>query len=402
MNWKAPFLLLVGVGISNIGAWVYLLALNILVFTMTGSPFAVAVLYMLIPLASLATDVWAGSFIDRLNKRTMMIGLDVVRAGLILCVAFVDSLVVIYVLVFLINMASSIFESTSLVYMTKLVPGENRQRFNSLRNFIQSSGFIIGPSVAGILFVVSSPETAIVVNAVALLVSAFIIILLPDLDPRKEDEVFERVTFAVVKEDLRTVLAFGRSNGYVTWVYVLFGMFGVFLAGIDSLEVAFATSVLLFSESAYGFLVGIAGLGMVVGSLVNAGFAARLRVSVLMGVGAVVTPVGYLVFAFAESFLVAAIGFFVLTFAMTFAHVGFLTFYQARIPVEILGRFTNLVGMIEAVGAIVVVFGVGVLAEWLGIRAVYVGSSVAFLALGVYVCRVVIGVREEERVRVSA
>ncbi|MBM7837022.1 MFS family permease [Alkalihalobacillus xiaoxiensis] len=395
MNWKAPVLLLVGVGISNIGAWVYLLALNLTVLTMTGSPFAVSVLYMLIPVATLVTNMWAGSFIDRLNKRTLMITLDIMRACLIFCLPFIDSLFLIYALVLLINMGSSMFESTSIVYMTKLIPKENRQRFNSLRNFIQSSGFILGPSIAGVLFIVSSPNMAIFVNAVALLLSAFVIMLLPNLDLKDEEAVYERVTFAVVKKDWKLVLAFGRKHTHVTWVYLLFGGFVVFLAGIDSIEAAFATKVLLFSESTYGFLVGIAGLGMVVSSLLNAWFAKVLKINLLIGVGAIITPIGYLVFAFSHSFLTASIGVFIVTFAITFAHVGFLTFYQNHIPVSIMGRFTNLIGMVEAGLTIVMVALIGVFAEWIAIRPVYIFSSIVFLLLGCYIYTVVMSKEKE-------
>ena len=63
-----------------------------MVLAKTGSPLAVAILYILIPVATLVTDVWAGSLIDRLNKRTLMITLDNIRACLIFCLPFVDSL----------------------------------------------------------------------------------------------------------------------------------------------------------------------------------------------------------------------------------------------------------------------------------------------------------------------
>ncbi|KGA97394.1 permease [Alkalihalobacillus alcalophilus ATCC 27647 = CGMCC 1.3604] len=396
MNWKAPLLLLVGIGISNIGAWIYLLALNLMVLTMTGSPLAVAVLYMLIPIATLVTDVWAGSFIDRLNKRTLMIILDVARACLIFCLPFLDSLLWIYLLVLIINMGSTIFESTSLVYMTKLVPKENRQRFNALRNFIQSSGFILGPSIAGLLFVFSTPTMAIFINAIALILSAFVIMLLPNLDRIDKDVVYTRITFAIIKEDWKTVLSFGRKHTYVTWVYLLFGGFGVFLAMIDSLEAAFATTVLLFSESTYGFLVGIAGLGMVTGSLINAWFAKVMKINLLIGLGSIITPIGYLLFAFSNSFLGASIGFFTLTFAMTFAHVGFLTFYQNHVPVSIMGRFTSLVGMIEAGSTVVMIALIGLFAEWIAIRPVYLVSSFIFLLFALYICSVVMNKEKEK------
>ncbi len=41
-DWKYPLLLLSGVGIANLGAWIYLIALNVLVYHMGGSALAVA------------------------------------------------------------------------------------------------------------------------------------------------------------------------------------------------------------------------------------------------------------------------------------------------------------------------------------------------------------------------
>ena len=91
-KWKNPLLLLLGIGVSNLGAWIYLIALNLIVLDMTGSPLAVSILYILIPIATLCTNFWSGSFIDRLNKKNLMISLDVVRALFIFLLPFMDSL----------------------------------------------------------------------------------------------------------------------------------------------------------------------------------------------------------------------------------------------------------------------------------------------------------------------
>lgn len=134
---------------------------------------------------------------------------------------------------------------------------------------------------------------------------------------------------------------------------------------------------------------------MVVSSLLNAWFAKVLKINLLIGVGAIITPIGYLVFAFSHSFLTASIGVFIVTFAITFAHVGFLTFYQNHIPVSIMGRFTNLIGMVEAGLTIVMVALIGVFAEWIAIRPVYIFSSVVFLLLGIYIFKVVMNKKKE-------
>ncbi|SDC67140.1 MFS transporter [Shouchella lonarensis] len=386
--WKHPALLLVGIGTSNIGAWVYLLAINLMVFDMTKSPLAVAALYILFPIATLCANFWAGSFIDRLNQRNMMISLDIFRAICIFLLSFVSPLWLIYVLVFVINMATSIFEPTSMVYMTKLVPKENRQRFNALRNFINSCGYLVGPSLAGLLFIIGSLSLAIQLNAIAIFISAFILLFLPNVD-RSQQKSMEKVSWHVIKKDWLEVIKFSKSSAYVAKVYLLFSGVTVFMTAMDSQEAAFAKGVLSLSNSAYGFLVSMAGLGFIAGAIVNTVFAKKLVPNTLIGIGSLFIGFGYLIYAFSNSFLMAAIGFFLLTFALTFANTGFLTFYQNNVPVGIMGRFESIFGMITSLLIIFLTVLVGGLAEMLSIRPVVIAGSVGLLLLGGVICKTV-------------
>ncbi|MCM3741266.1 MFS transporter [Oceanobacillus luteolus] len=378
MKWRNPLLLLLGIGVSNLGAWIYLIALNLIILDMTGSALAVSVLYILLPIAALCTNFWSGSFIDRLNKRNLMIFLDIIRALFIFFLPLIESLILIYVWVFIINIASSIFGPTSMVYMTKLIDKKDRQRFNAFRNFINSSGFILGPSIAGGLFII---YLAIQLNALALCISAVIIFLLPNLE-LKGEVISQKVGIAVIKNDWREILRFSKSNTHITLVYVLFSGVTVCMTALDSLEAAFATKVLFLSESTYGFLVSVAGIGIIFGSLSNALLANTLKVRALIGFGAIFTPLGYLIFAFSQGFITASIGFFILTFALSYANTGFLTFYQNNVHAEIMGRFSSFFGVLEALLIILFTGIVGVFSELYGIRFVYIIGSFAFLVLG--------------------
>lgn len=131
-KWKYPFILLFGIGVSNLGEWIYFIAFNLIILNMTGSAFAVSMLYVIRPLATLVTNSWAGSVIDRFNKRKMMILLDISRASFIAILPLLDSVLWIYIWVFIISMGNSIFAPTSMTYITKLIPFDQRKRFNSL------------------------------------------------------------------------------------------------------------------------------------------------------------------------------------------------------------------------------------------------------------------------------
>ncbi|MEK5039417.1 MFS transporter [Sporosarcina sp. FSL K6-3457] len=395
-RWKYPLMLLVGIGISNVGGWVYLIALNLIVLNETGSPLAIALLYILGPIATICSNAWAGSLIDRVNTRRLMMGLDVFRALCIALIPFLPSLIYVYILVFIINMGSAIFHPTSMVYMTKLIPEKDRQRFNALRNFINSCGSLIGPTIAGVLFWMGTPYTAIHVNAVALFLSAIIIMMLPNVDSRLKETEGQSFTWDLIKNDFRVVFNFSKDYTYVTKIYVLFSGTTIFMTAIDSLETAFAKGVLSMPDSIYGFLLSIFGAGFILGSIINSVFSKQLAVNLLIGFGTIFTSIGYLVFYSSNGFFSAATGVFLIGFAVTFANTGYLTFYQNYVPVEMMGRFGSIFSVIEAGFIIALTVLIGLTAELTSIRPVGLIGSFAFFLLGLMALKAVSGAKRKE------
>ncbi|MDY0849363.1 MFS transporter [Bacillus thuringiensis] len=386
-DWKYPLLLLSGVGIANLGAWIYLIALNVLVYNMGGSALAVATLYVIKPLATLFTNAWSGSMIDRLNKRKLMIHLDIYRALFIAILPLLPSLWIVYVFVFFISMASAIYEPTAMTYMTKLIPVEQRQRFNSLRSLIGSGAFLIGPAIAGVLLIASTPEFAIYMNAIAFLLSGFITLLLPNLDKKEDlDTTSNTLSLTVLKKDWNTVINFSRKHVYVVCVYFLFQSMFVLATATDSLELSFAKDVLLLTDSKYGFLVSIAGAGFILGAITNTILSKKLAPSFLIGIGSLFIAIGYLIYAFSNVFLIAAIGFFILSFSMAYANTGFYTFYQNNVPVHIMGRIGSIYGLVIALVTIFITILSGVATQFISIQLVVIVGSLIMLFITIVLC----------------
>ncbi|MDA2233990.1 MFS transporter [Bacillus cereus] len=386
-DWKYPLLLLSGVGIANLGAWIYLIALNVLVYNMGGSALAVAALYVIKPLATLFTNAWSGSMIDRLNKRKLMIHLDIYRALFIAILPLLPSLWIVYVFVFFISMASAIYEPTAMTYMTKLIPVEQRQRFNSLRSLIGSGAFLIGPAIAGVLLIASTPEIAIYINAIAFLLSGFITLLLPNLDKKEaSDTTSNTLSLTVLKKDWNTVINFSRKHVYVVCVYFLFQSMFVLATATDSLELSFAKEVLLLTDSEYGFLVSIAGAGFILGAITNTILSKKLAPSLLIGIGSLFIAIGYLIYAFSNVFLIAAIGFFILSFSMAYANTGFYTFYQNNIPIHMMGRIGSIYGLVIAIVTIFVTILSGVATQFISIQLVVIVGSLIMLFITIVLC----------------
>ncbi|AKR35618.1 MULTISPECIES: MFS transporter [Bacillus] len=386
-DWKYPLLLLSGVGIANLGAWIYLIALNVLVYNMGGSALAVAALYVIKPLATLFTNAWSGSMIDRLNKRKLMIHLDIYRALFIAILPLLPSIWIVYVFVFFISMASAIYEPTAMTYMTKLIPVEQRQRFNSLRSLIGSGAFLIGPAIAGVLLIASTPEIAIYINAIAFLLSGFITLLLPNLDKKEaSDTTSNTLSLTVLKKDWNTVINFSRKHVYVVCVYFLFQSMFALATATDSLELSFAKEVLLLTDSEYGFLVSIAGAGFILGAITNTILSKKLAPSLLIGIGSLFITIGYLIYAFSSVFLIAAIGFFILSFSMAYANTGFYTFYQNNIPVHMMGRIGSIYGLVIAIVTIFITILSGVATQFISIQLVVIVGSLIMLFITIVLC----------------
>jgi hypothetical protein len=67
-----------------------------------------------------------------------------------------------------------------------------------------------------------------------------------------------------------------------------------------------------------------------------------------------------------------------------------LSFYQNNVPTELMGRFSGVINVVESILIIGLTFGIGLLAEYVGIRSTYVAFSFAFLLVGLVTVRVVL------------
>lgn len=379
-SWKQAAPLLFGIGFSNLGNWIYFVALNLTVLKMTASPAAVAGLFVLRPIAMLATNLWSGSLIDRMNPRKTMIMADVARGLLVLSIPFLPSVWPVYAVILVIQMFGSFFGPSSSVYMTRTVPAADRQRFNAVMSSMNSGAFLLGPALSGLLIVAVNADFCIYFNAFSFFVCAFILYRLPDAEGEAA-QARSRLTLRVLSDDWREVRRFLRSAGYFAGLFILFQLAMVIGFAIDSQEATFIRLLLRLSEDQYGYLVSLTGAGALAGSLVAAAAAKRVSYRWYFGIGTLLTSAFYAAFYASHSFAVAAAAFVLLGFAMSFANSGYATLFQTHVPVRVMGRFASLSDLAQALIQIGLTLAVGLLAESDDLRLVCFGSACAATGL---------------------
>lgn len=387
--WKNPILLIAGIGISYLGNWIYLIALNISILNLTGSAAAVAGLFIIRPIAILVTNTWSGSVIDRVNKRKLMIGIDIIRGLLVFFIPFIGNLWMIYMILLLINMVGAFFGPSSSVYITKLVPTENRKRFNSIMSMTSSGAFLLGPAIAGILIMNVGTELCIIINAITFIICAFFIYLLPNVD-EKNEYLRDPIRWRTLLEDWKVVREFAYKAKFFILVYLLFQVAMLIGFALDSQEVTFIKQNLQLSDRDYGLIVSITGVGALVGAFLSALVAKKLPLKIYLGGGMFLTSIGYVFFYSSYNFLTATLAFVFLGFFMAFANAGYATFFQNHVPVQMMGRFGSIADMLQGLIQIGFTLLLGFFAEWFSLQFVcitfsIVGTIFAFVLLTIIV-----------------
>ena len=234
--------------------------------------------------------------------------------------------------------------------------------------------------IAGFLIMYVSTDICIMINAVTFLVCAFFIFLLPDVDVKAES-VREPIRLKTLMGDWKVVKDFSKKARFFITVYLLFQSAMLIGFALDSQEVTFIKKVLELTDRDYGLIVSLTGLGALGGAFVSALVAKKVPLKIYIGVGMLLTSVGYVAFYASYDFLTATTAFVFLGFFMAFANAGYASFFQNTVPVEIMGRFASIAEMFQGMVQIALTLILGFAAELFSLQfvcLVFSGVSTMF------------------------
>ena len=192
----AQVIALAGTGLSTI-------ALALLAYDLAGGDAGVvlgwALALKMVAYVGIAPIV--GGFAHRLPRRRFLIGLDVARAGFVLCLPFVTEVWQIYLLIFLLNACSAGFTPTFQAAIPDVLPDEARYtRALSLSRLAYDIENLLSPMLAAAALVVLTYDALFAANALAFLISALLVfsVRLPSPKaPEREHGVWHNLSFGV-------------------------------------------------------------------------------------------------------------------------------------------------------------------------------------------------------------
>ena len=164
---------------SGLGTWLALVALQIDVLRRTHSPLWMSALLIADILPTLLVGLLAAPLVDRLSRRALLIGADVVRFGVFCALPFAPNATTIVALAAVIGIATGFFRPAVYAGLPNLVADEDLPRANSLLQTIDNSTWAVGSLVGGALVAARGPHLAYWINAATFLLSAALLAQIP-------------------------------------------------------------------------------------------------------------------------------------------------------------------------------------------------------------------------------
>lgn len=199
--------------VALIGTGLATVALGLLAYDLAGdrAGLVLGAVFTIKMVAYVGIGPVAGGFADLLPRRALLVTLDVVRAGVALCLPFVTEIWQVYVLIFVLQSASAAFTPTFQAAIPDILPDEREYtRALSLSRLAYDIENILSPILAAVLLAFVSYQTLFLGTVLGFAGSALLIlsILLPAAKTAHRKGVWDRTT-----RGIRIYLATPRLRG---------------------------------------------------------------------------------------------------------------------------------------------------------------------------------------------
>src|SRR5436190_1242206 len=301
-------LLYIGTLISLGGDWFLTVALLDLVLQLTDSATLSSLMLLCQSLPIFLFTPLAGRLVDRVDRRKLMIFVDIVRTGACLLPLLARTPAMLpfaYAGVIIISIGSAYFEPASQAALPNLVVPDELGPANVLMGSTWGTMLAVGAAVGGIVTMRFGRDVSFVIDALSFLASAFILwnIRTPFSYVRKAEEQSE------------ALLPYLRTRPRVLALLVSKGGYGVG-AGVVALLGVFGKEVFKQGAFGIGILFAARGFGALLGPFAIRAVSSRDETQYrLIAVSILVFAAGYAGLGLSPTLAIGSI-------AVFFAHLG--------------------------------------------------------------------------------
>ncbi|MDX6625126.1 MAG: hypothetical protein QOE56_115 [Solirubrobacterales bacterium] len=365
--------------VNELGDWMGIIALSVLVFDRTDSALATAALFLG---TRFLPALLAPILVTRGERPPPRFALPVIYCGEAAAFGGLALLAENFSLPGVIILATidgalalTGRALTRAVVAALLKQADELRAGNALLNIAFTGGAAVGPGLAGLVVAGFGVQTALLLNAISFYTIAWILLTAGAL-PQAEPEPGR------MRDRVRAGIAYIREKAVLRRLLLAQGAAFVFFAAVIPVEVIYVKQTLGSSDSAYGFLLASWGAGMVVGSFLFAAIR-RLPLAYLLLFSTLAVAAGYLGLAAAPTLTVACAA---SVLGGTGNGVQWVSTISAVQELTAGGMQARVMAVLESIGAAMP--GVGFVVG--GLIATVASPRMTFLVAGIGVIAIVV------------
>ena len=346
-----------GQAVSTLGSSFTSVVLPLLVFQLTHSSISLAVTVAVSVLPYLLLGLVIGAWVDRVDRKRLMILTDIARAAVVGAVpvaAATGHLTVwwIYGVSFLTSTLSIGFDAANFAAIPSLSGPDDLVRANSRIQASYSVARTVGPFVAGLLIVLAPPARLLLLDAASFLVSAASLALVrTGFNTARPSQAG-----ASIGQDVAEGLRYVLRHPVLRSIVVLLLIINFIGPSVGAQLVYFAKETLGATDRQVGFLYAAASAGTVLFSLVSQRLSRRWSLGSVALAGLAVEGLAILAFALVHVYWAALSLWALRGGADVLFLIGTYSLAQRIVPSELLGRVITFIRVLTwstaSIGAI--------------------------------------------------
>jgi MFS family permease len=394
--------LFAGEFISNIGDWLYLVALLVVVYRESNDPFLLGVIGGARVLPYVLLSIPAGIAVDRFDRRIVLIVTDLIRGVTMLGLAanaFLGGPVLLTVGLAIFATCFAVFFRPAMgAYLPSLVRNESELGpANSVYATLSEITFIIGPAVGGLIIATTDLGWAFVINAVSFLAPIILLLQMPSNNPHAAklaaaaaaaegtDTGAEDSTAAA--PDAKATPTVRSILRPVAGLAIFDIVTGFLWGGLSVALVIFAVEQLGVGEDATGYLWAAVGVGGVFGAVAASSIVLRPNLGPVLLLGSVILSAGFVFLGMVDDLPFALLAMAIVASGALLAQVVGETVLQRVVPDAIRGRTLGTLQTLSTLTYAGGSFAVPVLMTTIGAPPILTvgGAAIMATAVGTFV-----------------
>lgn len=375
----------IGQVVSQLGDRIHSLALLWITYKWSGSAALVGGIMIGTSLPGILIAPYAGTVIDKFDKKQVMILADIVRF-LILCFityasysGFLNYSILVTATVFM-SIASSFFNPAALSVMPELV-GSDRNMLtgaNALSQIGQSASAVAGPIAGSALIAAIGVSAAFLFNTFSFVASVVFLL-------RIKQKLSRTRTSESWLKDIGKVKEVFAQLPLLRQLLVPVIIVNLFLCAITILIPVLAESIFKMGAVGMGWLMASFGSGMFAGTIILSFFKISLSERVMVAANFILLGVAFAIVGFGGSFPMSVVGFILGGFCLNVVNIKLIVLYQMLLPPESRGKVIAVITAL-ALSSQPVSYGVtGYILDVVNPLTLLMVSGAVIFVIGLYV-----------------